>query len=1089
LKFIADLHIHSKYSRATAKNLDLENLYVEARKKGITVVGTGDSTHPGWFAELKGKLDPAEEGLFRLKPEIEQVLDAEVPMSCPGTVRFLLESEISSIYKKGGKTRKNHNLVFFPDLDSAERFNIKLDAIGNIRSDGRPILGLDAKNLFEILLETDPQAFLIPAHIWTPWFSLLGSKSGFDSLEECFEDLAGEIFAVETGLSSDPPMNWRVSFLDRLTLVSNSDAHSPSKLGREANLFATDLSFPAIRDALKTGDPSRFLGTLEFFPEEGKYHHDGHRKCQVSLSPEESAKRQGICPVCEKPMTLGVSYRVLELADRSEGRHPARHHPFQSIIPLDEVLAEILDCGPKSKRVRTHLARIVEKIGPEFSILKDVSISDIKEAQVPLLGEAIERIRNNRLNIQPGYDGEFGKIKIFTEEEKKELSGRKMLFNCREAAADPSFLKAGSRKSKGRIDKRRKHLGHTADDEKRDAANPQQESVIHHPGGSLIVVAGPGTGKTYTLTQRIARLIAVNNFSPEAILAITFTVKAAREMKERLETLVEPRSARVTTCTFHSLGYALLSEWLEDEPPFSILDDLGRRTLFEDKLMPQFDSGMDQTPQDLLAMIGSAKQHILRPGDDLSEITRPFAMEPDRFAALFRAYQTYFKSERLWDYDDLVYETVLRLESDTLCRDRVRKRFSHVFVDEYQDVNHAQYRLVRILCPLGSNITVIGDPDQAIYGFRGSDSAYFRRFGQDYPDAETMSLDRNYRSTETILSGSFQMISKGAGNCSRTRVSSGRRGAGTLTVFENPTERSEATTIGKCIEQLMGGTGFHFLDFQKEDLSCGHDLGFSDFGVLTRTHAQGRVIAEALGKGGIPCQLVSKEGFWSHPLLIGLLTGLKIIHHLPCLPHEINAFKTMFPKGSETLRHLVDEKEDIANQTVRDQLKLLSEVLPGCRQALDGKQVTSCHEQLLAMAAPFGCDVSDYLKTLYLSHDQDLFDLKAEKVSILTMHASKGLEFEVVFVAGCEDGLLPYRKPGQTDTNEEEERRLFYVAMTRAKSLLFLSYAKKRTRFGKTETTTLSPFVPDIDPRLLRFETPRFSRMEQAGKPVQLSLF
>jgi len=419
MKFIADLHIHSKYSRATAKNLDLENLYIEARKKGITVIGTGDSTHPGWFAELREKLVEAEEGLFRLRPEIEQRLDAQVPMSCPGTVRFLLESEISSIYKKNGKTRKNHNLFFFPNLDSAERFNMKLDAIGNIRSDGRPILGIDAKNLFEILLETDPQAFLIPAHIWTPWFSLLGAKSGFDSLEECFEDLTGELFAVETGLSSDPPMNWRISFLDRLTLVSNSDAHSPSKLGREANCFETELSYPAIRDALKTGDPSRFLGTLEFFPEEGKYHHDGHRKCRVSLSPEESAKRGGICPVCEKPMTLGVSYRVLELADREQGRLPAVYHPFQSIIPLEEVLAEILGCGPKTKRVSTLLAKIVEKIGPEFSILKDVSVADIKEAGIPLLAEAIERIRNNSLHIQPGYDGEFGKIKIFTEEEKR----------------------------------------------------------------------------------------------------------------------------------------------------------------------------------------------------------------------------------------------------------------------------------------------------------------------------------------------------------------------------------------------------------------------------------------------------------------------------------------------------------------------------------------------------------------------------------------------------------------------------------------------------------------------------------------------
>jgi PHP family Zn ribbon phosphoesterase len=271
MDFIADLHIHSKFSRATAKNLDLENLYIEAQKKGIQAIGTGDSTHPGWFAELKEKLEPAEEGLFRLRESIARPLEKEIPASCRGIVRFMLESEISNIYKKGGATRKNHNLVFFPDFDSAERFNQKLDAIGNIKSDGRPILGLDAKRLLEILLETNPDNFLVPAHIWTPWFSLLGSKSGFDSIDECFEDLTPEIFAVETGLSSDPPMNWRVSNLDRVTLISNSDAHSPAKLGREANLFSTELSFSGIRNALKTGNPETFRGTLEFYPEEGKY--------------------------------------------------------------------------------------------------------------------------------------------------------------------------------------------------------------------------------------------------------------------------------------------------------------------------------------------------------------------------------------------------------------------------------------------------------------------------------------------------------------------------------------------------------------------------------------------------------------------------------------------------------------------------------------------------------------------------------------------------------------------------------------------------------------------------------------------------
>ena len=305
MKFIADFHVHSKFSRATSKNLDLENLYIAAQIKGVTVVGTGDFTYPGWFSEISEKLQPAEPGLFKLKDEHAAICDAQVPRSCRAEVRFILSTEISNIYKKNDKTRKNHNLIMMPDLAVAETFNARLDKIGNIKSDGRPILGLDARNLLDILLETSQEAFLIPAHIWTPWFSVLGSKSGFDSIEECFDDLTPYIFAVETGLSSDPPMNWRVSGLDGLTLVSNSDAHSPQNLGREANIFNTDLSFGAIKAALKNGDRNHFLGTIEFYPEEGKYHFDGHRNCNVRLHPQETIKNNGKCPVCGKPLTIG----------------------------------------------------------------------------------------------------------------------------------------------------------------------------------------------------------------------------------------------------------------------------------------------------------------------------------------------------------------------------------------------------------------------------------------------------------------------------------------------------------------------------------------------------------------------------------------------------------------------------------------------------------------------------------------------------------------------------------------------------------------------------------------------------------------
>ncbi|MBW1824494.1 MAG: hypothetical protein JRI87_08000 [Deltaproteobacteria bacterium] len=428
MKFIADFHIHSHFSRSTAKNLNLENIYIAAQLKGITVVGTGDFTHPGWFAEIKKKLIPAEPGLFKLRKKISKMCDKQVPFSCRGKVRFILVSEISNIYKKYNKTRKNHNLVFVPDLDKAQHFVSKLDKIGNIKSDGRPILGLDARDLLEILLETSDNAFLIPAHIWTPWFSLFGSKSGFDSIEECFEDLTSYIFAVETGLSSDPAMNWRVSLLDGLTLVSNSDAHSPMKLGREANIINTKLSYLSIRRAIKKGDPKIFLGTFEFYPEEGKYHLDGHRKCNIRFWPAKTRKQNGKCPICGKPMTLGVLYRIEELADRPEGEKPEKSHPFFNIIPLTEILSAVLKVGPGSKKVMRHYSMLLKKLGPEFEILHTKKKENINSVGGPLLGEAISRMRQNKVVVSPGYDGEFGKIKIFNNQEREKIIGQKTLF-------------------------------------------------------------------------------------------------------------------------------------------------------------------------------------------------------------------------------------------------------------------------------------------------------------------------------------------------------------------------------------------------------------------------------------------------------------------------------------------------------------------------------------------------------------------------------------------------------------------------------------------------------------------------------------
>ena len=408
--FIADFHIHSHYSRATSTNLNLESLYQWAQIKGLQVIGTGDFTHPGWRAELEAKLEPDGSGLFRLKHPPKDPGIAGIRTTAT-EVRFCLSAEIASIYKYGDKVRKNHNLVFVPDFETANKLSARLAEIGNLKSDGRPILRLSSRDLLEIVLETSSEAHLIPAHVLTPWFSTLGSKGGYDSVEECFRDLSDHIFALETGLSSDPAMNWKISALDKYTLVSNSDAHSAQKLGREANLFDTERSYPAIFEALKTRHG--FLGTYEFFPEEGKYYLDGHRQCNVCFSPQESIARGNRCPVCGKSLTIGVLNRVEALADRTIPHPPQGSPGFSYIIPLPEILGEILDVGPASKTVEKTFTRLISTFGNEFDLLQRVPLEEIRTNGGEILAEAIRRLRVQEVHRQSGYDGEYGRISIF----------------------------------------------------------------------------------------------------------------------------------------------------------------------------------------------------------------------------------------------------------------------------------------------------------------------------------------------------------------------------------------------------------------------------------------------------------------------------------------------------------------------------------------------------------------------------------------------------------------------------------------------------------------------------------------------------
>ncbi len=413
MQYRADLHIHSKYSIATSKHADLENYYSWARIKGINIIGTGDFTHHGWLREIKEKLEPAGNGFFRLKEKpATEVLTLFKP--APLDVLFCLTSEISSVFKRDGKTYRVHSLIFAPDIETVSRIRKKLENIGNIGSDGRPILRLDTKDLLEIVRTASRDAYLIPAHIWTPWYSVFGSKSGFNSMNECFKDLTGEIFALETGLSSDPGMNRMWSDLDGFTLISNSDAHSPNKLGREVNLFSTDLGYEAMFRALKTKEG--FAGTYEYFPEKGKYHLDGHRKCGVCLTPEETEKHKGLCPVCGKPLTIGVMHRVVDCADRDEPVKPSGLNDCRYIMPLDELLSIVADCGAGTKTVRALLVKLIRLYGDELTAILDIPADRISKDAGEDIAGVLVKFRRGDISLSPGFDGQFGTVKIGTGE-------------------------------------------------------------------------------------------------------------------------------------------------------------------------------------------------------------------------------------------------------------------------------------------------------------------------------------------------------------------------------------------------------------------------------------------------------------------------------------------------------------------------------------------------------------------------------------------------------------------------------------------------------------------------------------------------
>ncbi len=1055
MRFYADLHVHSKYSRATSRDLDLEHLAHWAARKGIAVVATGDFTHPAWAAELKAKLVPAEPGLYRLAPEIETALMRTLPAACRTPVRFMLEVEISTIYKKGDKTRKVHHLIYAPDFATVDRISARLARIGNIASDGRPILGLDSRDLLEITLESGPGAYLVPAHIWTPWFAALGSQSGFDSIAECYRDLSPQIFAVETGLSSDPAMNWRLSMLDRYRLVSNSDAHSPGKLGREATAFDGDMDYFAIRRALETG--TGYAGTVEFFPEEGKYHLDGHRKCAARLTPRETLANDGRCPVCGERVTVGVLHRVEMLADRTEQQAlpPATAGKAENLVPLPEVLAEINATGAASKAVERSYDRLIATLGPELAILDAVPVEDISRASSALLAEAITRLRAGQVIREAGYDGEYGVIRLFEARELRDLrAGGAVLFEIEDTQIQsisqkeaPSSRSPSPQRGEGRGEgvpapssgQEPPHPGSARERAEPDLSPPgrgeesgvlaglddEQRAAALIAAGPLMILASPGSGKTRTLTFRIAHLIAERGVDPAHCLAVTFTRRAAGEMRARLAELVPDAAAGVAVHTFHSLGLAILRDnpgAAGLNPGFRVVGEAERKALLTEALVVP-----ERKAERLLRAISKAQ--------------RSAAAAPADIAAATRAYRHALTTKNAVDFDDLVALPVTALGADAALAARWRARFRFISIDEFQDVDEQQYRLMQLLAPPGSDVCVIGDPNQAIYGFRGADAACFTRFAADHPGAAVVRLRRNYRSSGTIVTASAQVIASPDDALALVRDMRER-----IAIHAAASERAEAEFVVATIERLIGGSSFFAIDSGRVTGPAEAALGFSDIAVLCRTDAQTDALAEALARAGIPFKTGSPRRLAEDGVVRALLA-------------EIAADEAPLIRSLEAAAARLSHQPDIAATVSR--LTALAE---------------SCEENRTRFA-----------DAVVLATDADFLDPRADRVSLLTLHAAKGLEFAVVFIVGLEDGILPLTWGVRDEAALAEERRLFYVGMTRAKDRLILARAKQRLWRGKVPTLAPSPFLADIEAELLRHQQAEPGRRRPEDR--QLNLF
>ncbi len=1112
MKYIADLHIHSPFSRATSKASNLIGLAAWARIKGIQVLGTGDFTHPGWFTRIREQLVEAEPGFFKLNKELRAgVAEVLAPLNLQQDIfteeamsrRFVLTAEISSIYKRHGQVRKVHNILFVPDLESAARISGRLASIGNIESDGRPILGLDSRDLLEILLELAPDGFLVPAHIWTPWFSLFGSKSGFDTIEECFGDLSEHIFALETGLSSDPDMNRLVSSLDRFALISNSDCHSPSKLGREANFFNTDFHFHALRDALRDTTTGGFLGTIEFYPEEGKYHVDGHRKCNICFEPSETRRHNSICPVCQRPLTIGVSHRVMELADRDTPLYPKDSPSFRSIIPLPEVLGEILGRGPATKGVMAQYARLIGLFGSEFGLLLDTPLAEIEQGYSAILAEAVKRIRSNRVIRKPGFDGEFGVITVFSEDEISELQGQARLF----AAGKPKQKKKASPATPAQLfDKQ--PLAQKEEKKKDPALNPEQAAAVASDEDHLIITAGPGTGKTHTLIARLEELLTRKDVAPKNIYAITFTNRAADEMRTRLQDKVGAAAEAVFIGTFH--GFCL--HWLRTINPELVVAGREARLQILQIIYPGVTAAETKNLQEQI----TAYFETLVSAEDRQE-------KPAADNDLISNYCDQLRRHNSIDLEQVLPHFVSLLRDDIALRQTLLSAVKYLFIDEFQDLNLVQYQLVQILAPR-ARIFAIGDPDQAIYGFRGSKPDYFFKFIEEF-GARNLFLTRNYRSAPVILKAAEAVINRNPSTMRQSLVPLQRK-EGAMELYQAASPLAEAEFIVQRIEEAMGGISHFSLNSGRggEHTRHGPGIGFSDIGIFYRLTRQAALLSQALERRGIPFQVVDVPPFYMQPKIRAVYYWLRVAAGCGDNSEHLALLKHIRGIGSGTIKQLeaellfssLDFFDAIAKLELAPKTRGIIRELPvfiglfGNKVARQGLAVALLEVfewlviasdqpeavRLIQLAGSFGSDLAGFADYLKRNSQATIYDEKAEAVSLMTLHAAKGLEFPLVFIAGAEEDILPCRilaardKDGaMTEEAVAEERRLFYVGLTRARGELVITASRERTLYGNMQQQQLSRFVDEIPHHLLKKHKKKVQTRKKRQAAVQMKLF